>query len=988
MGSSEIRVENFRSDILQGNALGDPVERAVYVYLPPDYAGSGERYPVVFLLAGFAGSGASFLDFEAWDENLHQRMDRLIAAGRIRPMLAILPDATTRFGGSQYINSTATGRYQDYLLELVDWADHSFRTLPQREARAIVGKSSGGFGALSMGMDHPEVFGLVGDHSGDKYFEYCYRPEMPRFYRAVERQADLERLLSNPRHTRPHDQAFRDVMELAALSACYSPDPRSARNFEFPLDLETGALRPEIWEQWRRHDPLERLDEHEAALRSLRLIYLDAGRLDEFFLNVGMHLFHRRLDGSPSGTSMRRSTAVTSAPITASTTRLKRSAAPFPNKELDMPSTDAAIDYARKNNERALEDLRALIRIPSVSMTPEHKADVQLGAEWVASRLKDLGVDDVEILPTAGLPVVYGRWTGAGQAAPTLLVYGHYDVQPVDPLELWKSKPFEAEIRGENIYGRGASDMKGQLIAFLAALEAVSKAGSSAVNLKFLIEGEEELGSPSLEAFLKQNKDRYVCDACLNIDGSILGPEEPEVVYGVRGLAYFEIHVQAADHDLHSGLFGGAVENPAIALSKAIAGMRDASGRVTLPNFYDDVRPLTQAERQEFARLPHDEKWWLEQTGAPALYGETGYTINERVLARPTIDVNGFFSGFIGVGSKTVLPSRAMAKVSMRLVPDQTPPKIHRSLESYLKSAMPATVSWEVKELAHSLPAMAAQDSQVVQSAARALEAVWGKRPILGRTGGTIPIVAMIQDVLHSDSVIVGFGLPDDNLHSPNESCTCQRSGAHRGFRPAADRIRRVTPTGAPGRPTSNLLWGQAVIEGVMMRGHGMRHRRAAPDGTVRFDIRTIDSIARRRVGAAWCAVCLCDRHAQPRISLAVLLRRVRPDPRERRRRPIAATMVGLSWPASLSSSCSRPQSLLAWSVFWASPRRSASRRRTHAAGPLAGYLWAIGESPRSARYAYHGRSTRPHTPSRPSPLVVESGAFPCEHLDVERRSC
>jgi acetylornithine deacetylase/succinyl-diaminopimelate desuccinylase-like protein len=434
-----------------------------------------------------------------------------------------------------------------------------------------------------------------------------------------------------------------------------------------------------------------------------------------------------------------------------------------------MPPTDPAIAYARKNQERALDDLRALIRIPSVSMLPEHQPDVQRGAEWVAQRLKTLGVEDVSLLPTAGHPVVYGRWNGAGAQAPTLLVYGHYDVQPVDPLELWKSDPYEAEVRGENIYGRGASDMKGQLIGFLQALEATSKAGSSAVNLKFLIEGEEELGSPSLEAFLKDNEDRYRCDGCLNIDGSILGPEEPEVVYGVRGLAYFEIHVQAADHDLHSGLFGGAVENPAFALCQGIAGMRDASGRVTLPNFYDDVRPLTEDERKEFARLPHDEAWWLEQTGAPALFGEAGYTVNERVLARPTIEVNGFLSGFTGVGSKTVLPARAMAKLSMRLVPDQTPAKIRGSLESYLKRAMPSSVKWELRELAHSLPALAARDSQVVQSAVRALEEVWGKRPILGRTGGTIPIVAMIQDILHSDSVLVGFGLPDDNLHAPNE---------------------------------------------------------------------------------------------------------------------------------------------------------------------------------------------------------------------------
>src|SRR3990172_6460098 len=342
-----------------------------------------------------------------------------------------------------------------------------------------------------------------------------------------------------------------------------------------------------------------------------------------------------------------------------------------------MSNIDPALAYARKNREQAVEDLRALIRIPSISMTPENQPDVLRGAEWVSQRLQSLGVEDVQIMPTAGHPVVYGHWRGAGKA-PTILVYGHYDVQPVDPLELWTSDPFEAEQRGENLYGRGASDMKGQLIALLQAFEAVGKAGRAAVNLKFLIEGEEETGSPSLEAFLKANAALFACDACLNIDGSILAPDEPMVVYGVRGLAYFEIHVRAADHDLHSGLFGGAVDNPAIVLSQAIAGLRDSDGRVTLPGFYDDVRPLGPDERQELARLPQGDDWWLAQTGAPRLFGEKGFSANERVLARPTIDVNGFLSGFTGVGSKTVLPSRAMAKVSMRLVPDQTPEKVRR----------------------------------------------------------------------------------------------------------------------------------------------------------------------------------------------------------------------------------------------------------------------------------------------------------------------
>jgi len=433
-----------------------------------------------------------------------------------------------------------------------------------------------------------------------------------------------------------------------------------------------------------------------------------------------------------------------------------------------MSNIEPALAYARKNREQAVEDLRQLIRIPSISMTPEHQPDVLRGAEWVAQRLQSLGVEDVQIMPTAGHPVVYGHWRGAGKA-PTILVYGHYDVQPVDPLDLWKSDPFEAEQRGENLYGRGASDMKGQLIALLQAFEAVGKAGHAAVNLKFLIEGEEETGSPSLEAFLKANAALFASDACLNIDGSILAPDEPMIVYGVRGLAYFEVHVQAADHDLHSGMFGGAVDNPAIVLSQAIAGLRDANGRATLPGFYDDVRPLSADERQELSRLPQGDDWWLGQTGAPSLYGEQGFTVNERVLARPTLEVNGFLSGFTGVGSKTVLPARAMAKISMRLVPDQTPAKVHRSLETYLKKVMPPSVTWELKQLAHSMPGVAARDSAVVHAASHALEEVWGKRPILGRTGGTIPIVAMVQDILHSDSVLVGFGLPDDNLHAPNE---------------------------------------------------------------------------------------------------------------------------------------------------------------------------------------------------------------------------
>jgi enterochelin esterase family protein len=296
MASSEVRAEVFASRVLRGNPLGDPADRLVHVYLPPAYASSGERFPVAFLLAGFTGTGASFLNFETWEEDIRQRMDRLVGSGQVRPMILVLPDALTRFGGSQYLNSSATGRYQDYLLELVEWTDHSFRTRPKRESRAIAGKSSGGFGAVRMAMDRPETFGLVGDLSGDKYFEYCYRPEMPRFHRAVRAQPDLEDVLGDPRQARPHDQAFRDVMELAALSACYSDRPGAPHGFDFPIDLETGALRADVWDRWLQHDPLLRLPESGDALRSLHLLYLDCGQKDEFYLDIGMRLFHRELD--------------------------------------------------------------------------------------------------------------------------------------------------------------------------------------------------------------------------------------------------------------------------------------------------------------------------------------------------------------------------------------------------------------------------------------------------------------------------------------------------------------------------------------------------------------------------------------------------------------------------------------------------------------------------------------------------------------------
>lgn len=434
-----------------------------------------------------------------------------------------------------------------------------------------------------------------------------------------------------------------------------------------------------------------------------------------------------------------------------------------------MSTPQAALHYAKTHQAQSLEDLKSLVRIPSISTLPERQSDIKAAAEWVAAKLRSMGLDRVEILPTGGHPLVCAEWLRAGPSAPTLLVYGHYDVQPVDPVELWDSDPFEPAIKGENLFARGASDMKAQLVAHLGAVEAMLATTGLPVNLKYLLEGEEEIGSPHLESFIRTNEARLACDLCLNPDSIILAPDTPSVTYTLRGLAYFEIRVQGARADLHSGQYGGAVDNPAMALARVLADMKDAQGRITLPGFYDKVRPLTEEERRELAALPQTDQWWLEQTGVKALGGEAGYTALERATARPTLDINGLLSGSTGQGSKTVLPARAMAKISMRLVPDQKPQEVERSLRAYLEAHMPPTVTWEVEYLAGSLPAIVERDSRGVQAASRALEGVWGKPIRFTRQGGTIPVVAVMQSVLGVDSLMMGFGLPDDNLHAPNE---------------------------------------------------------------------------------------------------------------------------------------------------------------------------------------------------------------------------
>jgi acetylornithine deacetylase/succinyl-diaminopimelate desuccinylase-like protein len=434
-----------------------------------------------------------------------------------------------------------------------------------------------------------------------------------------------------------------------------------------------------------------------------------------------------------------------------------------------MHEPQSALDFARQHRGAALEDLKEFLRIPSISTLPEHKPDLVRASNWVADQLRQLGLEPVEVLPTAGHPVVYGEWLKSGDSAPTVLVYGHYDVQPVDPLKLWESPPFEPAIRGEDIFARGASDMKGQIVAQLKAAEALVRTSGLPLNLKFMIEGEEEIGSPNLGAFIEQQRSKLACDFCLNLDAGVLGPDVPSLTLALRGLAYFEVRIQGPAGDLHSGTFGGAVENPANVLARLIAGMHDAAGRVALPGFYDQVRPMTERDRADLAQLPQAEAWWMEQSATKALGGEAGFTATERATSRPTLDVNGMLSGFTGAGSKTVLPAKAMAKISTRLVPDQRPEQVHKSLIEYMRRSAPPTVDWEVEILAGAIPGIIDRDAPEVQTAAKALEAAWGKPAVYKREGGTVPVVGMIQELLGVNSLLLGFGLPDDNLHAPNE---------------------------------------------------------------------------------------------------------------------------------------------------------------------------------------------------------------------------
>src|ERR671934_1482186 len=430
---------------------------------------------------------------------------------------------------------------------------------------------------------------------------------------------------------------------------------------------------------------------------------------------------------------------------------------------------DNVIDFINVNRDRYLEELKALLAIPSISALPEHADDVRRCAMWCADEMRRVGLQNVRLIDTPGNPVVYGDWLGAEGAA-TILFYGHYDVQPVDPLELWQSPPFEATIRDGEIYARGSADDKGQVFMHFKAVEAHMKQnGRLPVNIKFILEGEEEVGSVNLDDFVRAHKRELAADVVVISDSPMFARGVPSICYGLRGLVYCQIDLRGSSTDLHSGSFGGAVANPAFVLAQMIAQMKDRSGRIKVPGFYDDVRPLEEAERQAWAQLPFNEKKYRKDFGIPKLFGETGYTTLERTWARPTFEINGLLSGFTGEGAKTVLPAVAMAKVSMRLVADQDPKKIGDLFEQYLNKVTPKTVELKVTRMHGGKPWMTEFDNKYVRAAGRAIEQGFGKSPVFNREGGSIPVVSTFQEELGVPSVLFGVGLPDENAHAPNE---------------------------------------------------------------------------------------------------------------------------------------------------------------------------------------------------------------------------
>jgi acetylornithine deacetylase/succinyl-diaminopimelate desuccinylase-like protein len=430
---------------------------------------------------------------------------------------------------------------------------------------------------------------------------------------------------------------------------------------------------------------------------------------------------------------------------------------------------DAAVAHAHANQRRYFGQLCDFLRIPSISTLPAHRPDIYRAATWLAADMARIGLDNVQVIETAGHPVVYGGWLAAGPAAPTVLLYGHYDVQPVDPLELWQSPPFEPTIRDGLVFARGASDNKAQMFSHLKALESTLAAnGRLPINVKVCFDGEEEVGSPNLEPFVAVHKALLAADSILISDGAMMGPDQPSIDYALRGVVSAEIRVTGPRRDLHSGSYGGTVHNPAQALAEIIAALHDADGRVTIPGFYDKVAPLSDAERELLRQASYTLDQWQAETGAPRPWGEPAYTLLERITARPTCEVNGIWSGFQGQGSKTIIPAEAGAKISLRLVAEQDPDETARLLADYVLSLTPDTVQVTVDLQPGARAAVTPFDSPTIAAASKAYEVAWGARPILSRAGGSLPIIAAMQRELGIPFVLMPFGL-DDNRHSPNE---------------------------------------------------------------------------------------------------------------------------------------------------------------------------------------------------------------------------
>jgi len=426
-------------------------------------------------------------------------------------------------------------------------------------------------------------------------------------------------------------------------------------------------------------------------------------------------------------------------------------------------------NYIDQNKDRFLDELFELLRIPSISGSRDNKEDIRDAAAFIVEKLKEAGVDKAELCETAGNPIVYGEKI-VDKSLPTIVVYGHYDVQPVDPLNLWNSPPFEPVIKDDKIYARGSADDKGQLYMHVKAFEILNKNGQIPCNVKFMIEGEEEVGSPNLAIFIKENKEKLAGDVILISDTSMLSNENPSITTGLKGLAYLEVELTGSNHDLHSGTYGGAVANPINVLSKMIASMTDENNRIMIPGFYDKVVELSDEERAKIATAPFDEEEYKKELDVEELAGEKGYTILEQLGIRPTFDVNGIWGGYTGEGAKTVLPSKAHAKISMRLVPDQDSEEIARIFTEHFKAIAPK--SMKVKVIPHhgGQPAVTPIDSVAYKTAEKAYEKSFGKTPIPMRDGGSIPIVALFEKELGLQSVLMGLGLDSDAIHSPNES--------------------------------------------------------------------------------------------------------------------------------------------------------------------------------------------------------------------------